>query len=601
MHVRVCGVVVALTIGVHGLLLAWAAAWQSPTHNEVAHLPAGISHWQWGQFALYRVNPPLVRMIAALPVHLQGNAHTDWTNYDGSPLARSDFMVGRDFVAANDAGSFRHFILARWACIPFSLLGAYICFRWARDVFGQVSGLVALILWCVCPNILGHAGLITPDIGATALGVTAGYCFWRWTAFPNRQRAFAAGILLGLALLTKFTWITLFVLWPTMWAASSLNAQSLAGRASKSVQVVQLAMILAIGIYVLNLGYAFDGTCRRLDSYLFQSMVLTGSAEPRFPGNRFVGSLLGPMMVPFPAEFVQGIDAQKADFEGDRISYLRGRFTSHGWWYYYLYALAVKVPIGSLLLAVLACGLALVRRYRACWRNELHIAVPGIVVLALVSAEMNYNAHLRYILPAFPFAFISISRVGRAVQFKNKVVASAAGVAMLWSLLSAFLVYPHSLSYFNEVAGGPANGHAHLVDSNIDWGQDLFYLKNWVEKHPEARPLYFAYYGSFEPRSAGIEYQSPPVRGDGLGRSDNHARYGPSPGWHAVSVSLLRGLPSLMPDGQGQWRSIGQGELCYYLKFRPVAMAGYSIYIYHISHDDAVRVRRELGLLPLKD
>ena len=67
------------------------------------------------------------------------------------------------------------FTLARWACIPFSLLGAYVCYRWAADLYGELAGAWSLVLWCFSPNILAHAQLITPDLGATALGVTAGY------------------------------------------------------------------------------------------------------------------------------------------------------------------------------------------------------------------------------------------------------------------------------------------------------------------------------------------------------------------------------------------------------------------------------------------
>jgi hypothetical protein len=52
------------------------------------------------------------------------------------------------------------------------------------------------------------------------------------------------------------------------------------------------------------------------------------------------------------------------------------------------------------------------------------------------------------------------------------------------------------MSYFNEAVGGPENGHAYLVDSNIDWGQDLFFLRRWLDKHPEARGMKTGVYNS---------------------------------------------------------------------------------------------------------
>ena len=92
--------------------------------------------------------------------------------------------VGQDFIKANGPQSLRYFTIARMACIPFSLLGGFICFRFARDIYGIEAGFVALILWCFCPYILGHAPLITPDAPASAMGIAAYYSFWRWLIRP---------------------------------------------------------------------------------------------------------------------------------------------------------------------------------------------------------------------------------------------------------------------------------------------------------------------------------------------------------------------------------------------------------------------------------
>ena len=76
-------------------------AWRhSPTWDEVAFLPAGISHWQFGRFDLYNVNPPLVRMVAALPVVL-ATPETDWSRYKPCVGHPPNAQVGRDFIQAN--------------------------------------------------------------------------------------------------------------------------------------------------------------------------------------------------------------------------------------------------------------------------------------------------------------------------------------------------------------------------------------------------------------------------------------------------------------------------------------------------------------------
>ncbi|MGH7137804.1 MAG: ArnT family glycosyltransferase, partial [Pirellulales bacterium] len=175
-----------------------------------------LSHWELGRFDLARVNPPLVRMVAALPVTLAAH-EVDWTQYTAFPGGRPEFAVGVDFMRANRARSFWLFTLARWACIPFSLLGAYVCYRWARELYGELAGCLGLSLWCFCPNILAHAELITSDVAAAAFGSAACYAFWRWLREPALDTAWICGLLLGLAELTKTTWLLLFPLWPLLW------------------------------------------------------------------------------------------------------------------------------------------------------------------------------------------------------------------------------------------------------------------------------------------------------------------------------------------------------------------------------------------------
>lgn len=242
----------------HSCLLGWGAVRHSPGWNEVEHLVAGVSHWRFGTFDLYRVNPPLVRMVASVPV-LFANPQTDWSQYDSSVGARSVRSVENDFVAANGSRVFRLLSLARWACIPFSLLGGYACFRWARELYGDRAGLLALTLWSFSPNIIAHAQMTTPDAGAAALGTVAVYTFWRWLKAPTWAGAFAAGLSLGLAELTKSTWTMLFPLWPALWLVWQWLKWKAGPKERKMAvgprrEAWQVGVILLLALYVLNLG-----------------------------------------------------------------------------------------------------------------------------------------------------------------------------------------------------------------------------------------------------------------------------------------------------------------------------------------------------------
>jgi len=550
---------------------------------------AGISHWRFRTFDLYRVNPPLVRLVAALPV-LPANAMTDWGHYDSSAGTRSERSLRRDFVAANGPRIFLFHTLARLACIPFSLLGGYVCFRWARELYGQVAGIVALSLWCFSPNILAHGQMMTPDVGAAALGVAAAYLFWRWLKNPTRTSTLAAGLVLGLTLLTKMTWIILFGLWPMLWLAWRWPRRRDRSRHLLLREGCLLAAILLIGLYAINLGYVFEGSFKRLGDYKFVSHVFSGRDNPDlsapYAGNRFAGAALGNIPVPLPQNYLAGIDLQKWDFERGFWSYLRGEWRMGGWWHYYLYGLTIKVPLGTWLLLLTGLLVCLRRpSYAANWRDELLLLAPMAIVLVLVSSQTGFNHHLRYVLPILPFAFIWAGKVGQAVAWRHWKVVSLAAAALAWSVTSSLWVYPHSLAYFNELVGGPTGGHAHLLSSNIDCGQDLLYLKSWVDDHPESQPLWSAFCGPYDVSVAGIDHRSlltgPHFRPNERQVPDT---IDPRPGWYAISVNMLRSR---------------FGEYAYFLKLEPVAMAGYSIYIYHITPDEANRIRRELGLAQL--
>ncbi|MBA3314633.1 MAG: hypothetical protein H0T47_15270 [Planctomycetaceae bacterium] len=171
-------VAVTILLSIHAGLLAYAATRHSPTLNEPGHLVAGLSYWEFGRFEVYRVNPPLTRLVAALPV-LAAGYEMDWSRFHDGPGARPEFALGEDFVKANGERSIWLFTIARWACIPISVIGGIFSFLWGRELYGAAAGLVSLALWCTDPNILAHAELITPDAAATTFGVGAGYTFWR--------------------------------------------------------------------------------------------------------------------------------------------------------------------------------------------------------------------------------------------------------------------------------------------------------------------------------------------------------------------------------------------------------------------------------------
>ena len=575
-----------IIVFVHTLLIAFNGYVHSPVIGEIGHLAAGISHWRSGRFDLYRVNPPLVRMVATLPI-LFMDPSVDWSRYDADPLARSETAVGIDFSKANGTRIFWLYTVGRWVCIPFSWIGCWACYFWARRLHGRCAGLIALMLWCSCPNILGNGSLIMPDVPAAALGVAACYAFWRWLERPAWTSASVAGALLGIAELTKLTLIILYPIWPAIWLLYRLSNKRF-NVLSFLKETGMLFLQLGIAIYLLNLGYAFEGTCKRLDEYHFKSQALSGlsATEHLFSfGNRFTQSTLGSLPVPFPKNYIQGLDAQKFDFESGLRSYLRGRWRDRGWWYFYFYGLSIKIPLGTWLLVVVATVPAIRARRYSITKDSL-VLIPIASIMGLLSTQDGFSIHFRYVMPALPFLFIWASRSAQVFESKEMVGKLLVVVGLSWSVGSSLRYFPHSLSYFNELAGGPNYGDRHLLDSSIAWGQDLLLMRDWYRSHPDSRPLYFASFGFVDPRLAGIEFTQPSLMPCGTdARAFLSDEPGPSPGWYAVDVNYLHGSTQMAPDGKGGfeplWRD-GFG-LCYLKGLEPIERVGYSIRIYRLD------------------
>ena len=600
-----CRLGIVLTfLTIHAALAGWCATRHSPNFDEPAHLTAGLAIWNLGRRDVYPHNPLLVRAVAAFPVYLASH-DVDWSMLDEHPLIRPELRLGGDFVTANRDKWLVLFTMARCACIPFSLLGGWLCWHWANSLYGNRAGLASVAIWCFSPSVLGSAHTVTPDVVATSLGLAAAYAFSIWLKRPGWRLAIIAGLILGLAELAKFTWLVLFGLWPLLWCVRlSYFADWMTWR-HVNKEMAQLCLMLILAVWTVNAAYGFSQTMKPLGDHVFFSKALSGTTFPRHTigegTNRFTGTRLGRVPVPLPEDFLRGIDLQKREFELGYRSYLRGKWKHDGWWYYYLYTLGVKLPLGTLALF----GLAVYRRMgsrvkRHAVLDELALLSPAVVVFLLVSSQTSINSYHRYVLPVLPFVFVWISQVAESM---NRYVRYIAPLLVTWTTLSSLAVSPHFGSYFNAIAGGPDAGPKHLVDSNVGWGQDLIFLKEWLDIHPEARPLGLAYYGSIDPRDVGIEFFEPakgPSRVDDNCAGPNEA-IGPLPGWFAIDTSFAHGLRKALPDGDGDWSADWEGgcDFTYFSRFQHIAKAGYSIYIYHITPEEANRARHEMGISKL--
>jgi hypothetical protein len=657
---------VAGLLSLHLILAERSLIRENPTVDEVVHLPAGITYWQKHTFRLYHHNPPLVKLVAALPVVLARPVmepvyqQESWTAADPSPPTFS-----QTFALLNLDRYFELFRLARMVMPLLSILGGLVVFLWSRRLYGSGGGLLSLCLWVFCPNILAHCRLVTTDVGATALGAAATFVFWHYLRNPSWRLAAASGVMLGLAQLTKFSMLLLYAVWPFLWLVRLLLATP------RTAMLRQTAMglghgllVVALSILTIDAGYLFEGVGIPLGRFEFASRSLTRPVAEEiravpatrnplyamlwpFRENRFRGTLLAGLPAPLPEHYLLGFDEQKVESEAipnrlkraadallrkgrrdlalqelrspdESVSgypvYLDGELSDSGWWYYYILALLYKVPEGTWLLVLLSLRpLIFQRKSGEAWADEIALGTVPIVVLFTMSFLTDINLGVRYVLPIAPYVFIA---TGKVVPW----VEGASGfwrwlrraLAMAWlglTVIAAVSIHPHYLAYFNAVSGGPDRAPAHLIDSNLDWGQDLVGLREWCRRTIPGQPIGLAYFGQINPsifalRGESFDWFLPPVAPGSTLAMPRKAGLPPprliapanrlAPGYYAVSASLVHGLswrvydpsPALPDAWPPAWNA--QREAFSYFQIFPVhARIGHSIYIYKIGEEES--------------
>ena len=542
-----------LSVFLYGIviaLLCCRAFRSSPSIDECGHLAAGLSHCQHGTFHLYKVNPPLVRTCALLIPSLLAEYEVPDTN--GPPESRREFEFGKWLFNVDPETSLTQLRVGRFFNIALVLLLSLIYKNWLDSPLDAPSiSRAATILSLFSPQILASAGMITPDLGAALSGGIAMLQFRRWLQRPSGERSLLLAFSATFAFLCKFTWcVVLPCAFLISWVVFRITEKN--ENPEPRISYRQLSLVVVVCLFTINSFYLFDGSFSQLGDIRFVSKLLTGESSPSALPNRFSTSVGHAIPVPLPRLYVQGIDLQKLDFERGFRSYLMGEWKKGGWWYYYLVGFLVKEPIGFQLMLYISIlnGLYHWKHWtKHSIREWSFIVLPPLLIFGLVSSQTGFNHHMRYVLPAYPFLFIIAARTVTLGKFWKWFSYGC----MTWQVVAVLWFAPHWMSYFNEAAGGPKNGHDWLVDSNIDWGQDILGLKWWQDEHPEV-DLQAALFTGFDPADIGLKFRlpAPYLQGQPDVVSKDGLR-GPQAGWYAVSVCQLKGHSFSVPNGEGGW------------------------------------------------
>jgi hypothetical protein len=467
---------------------------KSATFDEGAHLPAGYTYLTRGDHRLNPEHPPLLKGLAAVPLLLlpiQAGPVDDeaW-------VLRRQWEFGRRFLYRWNDGD----RLLFWGRLPVVALGALLCvavFLWTRHHWGRLAGALALVLCALSPEVLAHGQIVTTDLAVTLFLFLSVILFERVIVRVTPGRVVLCGLATGAALATKFSAL---VLGPIL---LGLTAVALWRRSkSDGPRSLELVGALAsIGVLALGVLWASYGFERRLSrdpavEAAFEWSRVTPEAGPVAAATRIVRAT-GVL----PEAYVFGFLRFYRHSE-TRPAFLMGQLSNEGWWYYFPATFALKTPLALILLLVLALALAAPpgRTPFTTWVLWL-----PVIVYIVVTQTRGLNIGHRHLLPLHPFVFAAAARVlvsARAHRIRQ-VLEPMVWVLAAWYAVSSLRVYPHFLAYFNEAAGGPSQGYRYLVDSNLDWGQDLKGLAVVLRERgiPEVK---LSYFGSADPEYYGI-------------------------------------------------------------------------------------------------
>jgi hypothetical protein len=556
-----------------GLALA-ASRTKSSTFDEPIHLPPGYVSLVLGDHRMNPDHPPLVRRLAALPLLF---LDVRWDREDFAWKVGRPWEFGKRFLYRwNDAER-----LLFWGRLPILSLGASLLaavFFFTRRHYGEPAALLALFLGALNPDLLAHGAIVSTDIGIAFFTFLAVFAFSRVVERVSPGRVAAAGLALGAALATKFSGVGLLPMLglPALLVAADARPLVLArgGRnralVSRSRKLAAVALVfLVLGLVALPTVWAAYGFRSPLtvDPGAGARLFDWSTVELKPPALQALAAGLRRSGL-LPEAWVWGFLHFLVHSES-RPAFLFGQYSETGWWYYFPATFLLKTPLP--LLVLLAAGLATARRTAAERRVEWLVFLPLAVFLAL-GMTRRINIGHRHLLPAYPFVLVIAGRVASLAfgpRSRQPWLRTAVGLLCLGQALATARAFPHFLAYFNELGGGSSNGWRHLVDSNLDWGQELKGLREWMERRGVSR-LKLAYFGTADVKYYGVAadrlpgYQPPPP---------SAAVHEVRPGdLVAVSATLLQGVYVDEPSMRALMERLRA--------LPPIAVVGHSLFIY---------------------
>ena len=558
-----------LLLCILSLQLFFSVRRESQTWDEANHIYAGYLSLTRGDFGLNPEHPPLVKLLATVPLL---SSQLKVPEPEQRFFKEDAFLRGKDFLYQNDAEQ----ILARTrtSAALLALLTAIVVFFGTREMFGPRAAFIALILLTFDPNFLAHGAFVTTDVGLSCFMFLSVYMFYRFVKVPSVLRLVATGMAVGLVLAVKHTGLLvlpILILLALCEIVISIFETDRRKIRRHALQIFgSLVLITFIGVAVLWAFYGFRYTAR--PNGLAINPPLAEYVVGLKPYEAWPVSTMARWHV-LPESYLYGLVDVKltANFY---TSYLLGKIYSHGVWFYFPVVFLIKSTIGVLALLLLTLGVVAMRQLNRP-RAVLFLLIPTIFYL-VVALAVGMNIGVRHILVVYVFLYAIIGGAAWTLLQRNRKWIYVVGVLLLFHTASSAGAFPNYIPYANEFWGGPSQTYKYLTDSNSDWGQQLKSIKRYLDARG-VKDCWFEYFaaGVAEPSYYGIPCKLLPTS---------------STLWlnEPIDVPATVEGPVLISAGNLSGFEFGPGSLDPYGQFRsltPTAVIDNSVFVFDGKFD----------------
>jgi len=376
-------------------------------------------------------------------------------------------------------------ISARLMTTLFSLAIAALIFHWTRELYGFIPAIISLALYVFDPNMIAHSGVVTTDIYVIGAIAFSTYRLWKFINSRKWQDGLWLAAALGFAQVAKYTSIVLYPLFIIALLASDYPAMEAkiadkgkSALLSEAWRYVKYAVIGAsVGILVINIGFLFHRTFTPLRDYEFLSETFK-SLQSKVD-----------FIVPTPYPFLYGLDWTMRDEQNGAAYgnlYLLGKtHPVEGFIGYYVIAAGLKVPIAT---QIITWAALIVYFSKKKWagrflQNEWLLLLPVAFYATYFNFFYNGQIGIRHYLVIFPLLYVFTGSLFREWERFTRAQIVVLGILGLYLAASTLSHYPNYIAYFNEIVWDQKMAYKYVADSNIEWGQDINTLDEYLATH----------------------------------------------------------------------------------------------------------------------